>query len=166
MHSSVSIILDQKIQSVLLLERANHIKHANEICLPGGFVDTKDGSALNAAIRETHEETGIDLNQCSINEAKLLGKFVTSYGNEIHAYFFRVTQFPDIVLSDESSSYLMLPLIHLKNKNNYRYNFTARMHFLSLEFAGKAIWGVTASILFAFADFIKVCAVDSCGGYT
>lgn len=47
--------------SLLFTRRATHLKHhAGQISFPGGRVESYDDSVLAAALRETHEEIGID----------------------------------------------------------------------------------------------------------
>jgi 8-oxo-dGTP pyrophosphatase MutT (NUDIX family) len=46
---------------VLLIERAAHLnKHAGQPAFPGGGIDPGDGGPVGAALREAHEETGLD----------------------------------------------------------------------------------------------------------
>ncbi|MGC8531511.1 MAG: NUDIX hydrolase [Acidiphilium sp.] len=48
-------------QGVWLTRRAAHLsKHAGQVALPGGTIDASDGSPEAAAIREAHEEIGLD----------------------------------------------------------------------------------------------------------
>lgn len=55
-HSAVSRDLD-----VLLLARATTLRsHPGEVAFPGGRVDPHDADVTAAALREAHEETGLD----------------------------------------------------------------------------------------------------------
>ncbi|MDN3309365.1 CoA pyrophosphatase [Microbacterium oryzae] len=55
-HSEVSRDLD-----VLLLARATTLRsHPGEVAFPGGRVDSHDADVTAAALREAHEETGLD----------------------------------------------------------------------------------------------------------
>ncbi len=58
----------------LLFEiRADHIRQGGEVCFPGGHYDSrKDTSYLEAALRETHEELGIQP-----HSIKLIGQLDT-----------------------------------------------------------------------------------------
>jgi 8-oxo-dGTP pyrophosphatase MutT (NUDIX family) len=46
---------------LLLTERAHDMRsHPGQVSFPGGSIDPSDGSPENAALREAHEETGLD----------------------------------------------------------------------------------------------------------
>jgi 8-oxo-dGTP pyrophosphatase MutT (NUDIX family) len=46
---------------LLLTERAHHMRsHPGQVSFPGGSIDPSDGSPEHAALREAHEETGLD----------------------------------------------------------------------------------------------------------
>lgn len=153
--SIVSIILDKATRKILLLKRADDIKHAGNVCLPGGYRDNTDNNAVGTAIRETFEETGIDLHTLNIADAELISNFETSYQHKVSAYYFLIESYPSILLSKESSEYFFIDLDFIRNKNHFIYNANAQKHFLSLQFHGYNIWGITATILFAFIDKIK-----------
>lgn len=56
----VPIVRHEDELTVLFTERAPHLKHhAGQISFPGGRIEAQDGSALNAALRETEEEIGL-----------------------------------------------------------------------------------------------------------
>ena len=47
--------------TLLLTQRSVHLpSHADQIALPGGKLDSSDANAVAAALRETHEEIGIE----------------------------------------------------------------------------------------------------------
>ena len=54
-------------EHLLFEKRAAHIRQGGEICFPGGHCDReKDAGYLQTALRETHEELGIDQSMVSI----------------------------------------------------------------------------------------------------
>ena len=56
----VPIVQHESELTVLFTERASHLKHhAGQISFPGGRIESRDGSALHAALRETEEEIGL-----------------------------------------------------------------------------------------------------------
>lgn len=65
-HSAVMMILferpwnnDPATHVVFIMKTSDGSRHAGQIAFPGGKVDPGDGSALAAALRETHEEIGV-----------------------------------------------------------------------------------------------------------
>ncbi len=62
-HSAVLVLLGESGTGpdVLLIERARTMRtHAGEPAFPGGALDDDDADAAAAAVREAHEETGLD----------------------------------------------------------------------------------------------------------
>ncbi len=56
----VPIVRRSDTLSLLLTRRTEALRqHAGQISFPGGAIDREDGDAINAALRETWEETGI-----------------------------------------------------------------------------------------------------------
>jgi 8-oxo-dGTP pyrophosphatase MutT (NUDIX family) len=65
-HSAVMmLLLDREWNGarathlVFIMKTRDGSRHAGQVAFPGGKVDPEDGSALAAALRETHEEIGI-----------------------------------------------------------------------------------------------------------
>jgi 8-oxo-dGTP pyrophosphatase MutT (NUDIX family) len=57
----LALILEDGYPSVLFTERAEAMsRHPGEISFPGGLMDPVDGSLEATALREAHEEVGID----------------------------------------------------------------------------------------------------------
>ncbi len=57
----VPIVMRANLLSLLLTRRTEGLRqHAGQISFPGGAIDLDDGDAINAALRETWEETGIE----------------------------------------------------------------------------------------------------------
>ncbi len=53
-------IVDRPRPTVLLTKRTSHMStHAGQVAFPGGKVDSTDADVNAAALRETHEETGV-----------------------------------------------------------------------------------------------------------
>lgn len=52
--------------TLVLTERTAHLgNHAGQISMPGGRIEQSDASPWHAAVRETHEEIGVDLSATS-----------------------------------------------------------------------------------------------------
>jgi 8-oxo-dGTP pyrophosphatase MutT (NUDIX family) len=60
---------------VLLTERAHSLRsHAGQVAFPGGAIDADDDGPVGAALREAHEETGLD-----ISGVRVLGRLPAAY---------------------------------------------------------------------------------------
>lgn len=140
--------------SVLLTERATHLKtHAGQVAFPGGRIEPGE-DARAAALREANEEIG------------LAGEHAQPIGY-LPPYFsgtgFRVT--PVMALLDpamalvpdpnEVARVFEVPLSHALHLPNYRQSsilWRGRDRtFFVLDYDDAYIWGVTAGILHAFA---------------
>jgi len=129
--------------------------HAGQISFPGGKIETGEG-ALEAALRETHEEIGVEASQIS-----LLGRLPSFDA----AYQFRITPFVGIVdpnaplipeprevaeIFEVPFSFLMNPDHHFPREIGYADNkFT--MYDMPYEEADgrvRNIWGMTAMIIY------------------
>ena len=158
--ASVAICLFEKHEKlhVLLTKRAEHLKHhAGQISFPGGKQEPFDDSVTATAIRETKEETGIDIQQENI--IGHLAPYRTISG-------FKVT--PCIAIIDEPANFDIdenevaeifdVPLRHFldrashvaikvpHNKGNHQ------VHFMPYE--RHNIWGATAAMLHDLANLI------------
>lgn len=157
-NAVVAVILDKASNSILLLQRSQNVLHCNEFCLPGGMADPNiDNTAVSTVIREVLEETCIDLNKLAIDKNGIyIGEFFTSYNLKVEAYYFTINSYPEIKTCTESTGYILCNADFILNKNNYEHNHLAKKHFLSLKYKEHKIWGITATILFTFAEnFIK-----------
>ena len=63
----VPIIANDKDHKILLTYRSKKLEdHAGQISFPGGRIDSYDKSPKRTALRETHEEIGINKNSVEI----------------------------------------------------------------------------------------------------
>ena len=75
-HAAVSVVLREGAELELLLIRRAESEGdpwSGQMALPGGRWDPVDASLLHTAIRETHEETGVDLQNRGIPLGRLEG---------------------------------------------------------------------------------------------
>lgn len=136
---------------LILTQRASHLRHhPSQISFPGGKVESSDLSLIHTAIRETHEEIGID--PAYINPLAKLNTISTISG-------YKVT--PIVALIDENyttaidygevSSTFEAPLAHLINpKNTFKHHVFNKNHtydLILIPFDNILIWGVTAEII-------------------
>ena len=149
----IPVVEQEKSLHLLLTRRASHLKHhPNQICFPGGKVENSDENEIATAIREAHEEVGIEPNKINV-----LGQ-LASYNTLSYFTIQPVLSFVDIadvnqliIDENEVAEVFLLPLSHVINKNNYQteqYYFQGKKRQVTfLPYQHYNIWGATAAIL-------------------
>ncbi|MEK4698192.1 CoA pyrophosphatase [Solibacillus sp. FSL R7-0668] len=153
-------------------------KQPGDISFPGGKIDETDASPLAAALRETHEELGIDPQ--SIQLMGHLSPFVTSPSFVVYP-FIGIIKETEInhYNRDEVEELFMVPLnwlmthepyVHyvpvepkppadfpydkIANGENYQWR-DSRMEEWFYEYGKYTIWGLTARLLKHFIEKMK-----------
>lgn len=137
--------------SVLLTQRTAHLRsHAGQIAFPGGKIDEDDDGPVGAALREAHEEVGLDAEQVQVLGD--LGHYYTGSGYRVVPVL-AVIQ-PAMILSPNPAevdevfevplSFLMNPANHQKKSGEFRGE---TRYYYAMPFQQRYIWGVTAGIL-------------------
>ena len=160
-RASVLVPLVQRDDlTVLLTQRTDHLtNHPGQISFPGGRAEPADADTAATALREAHEEIGLEPRR-----VELLGSmptYTTGTG-------FIVTPVVGLLPADltlrvdpfEVASVFEVPLAFLMNPANHRHHSIevagVRRHFLSMPWEGPDtegqpqrffIWGATAAML-------------------
>ncbi len=139
--------------TVLLTQRASQLKnHAGQISFPGGRIEPHDVGPREAALREAHEEIGLD------------SRFVSVVGylaDHILLSGFRVTPvvafvepgFDLVIDSEEVEDTFEVPLSHVfepLNHRSQRRRFgggAGEVRVWDIQYEGRNIWGATAGML-------------------
>jgi 8-oxo-dGTP pyrophosphatase MutT (NUDIX family) len=138
---------------VLLMKRIERAGDpwSGHISLPGGGYHASDASLLETAIRETHEELGIEL-----LGARMLGSLAPLHprasgplGIEVTPFVFVTEPAPEPVCGPEAVSAFWLPLpLAASCSRDATYTYpSAQMSFPSWQYDGHVIWGLTWRIL-------------------
>lgn len=135
---------------------------SGNMAFPGGRKEAEvDRDALDAAIRETWEETGIDLRQ----GGRLLGA-LDDVSHDRFVYNYLITPFvalappdPQIVLSSEVAEAVWVPLSFLREEGNWGptlyENRSVRMWAEGFLYRHYFIWGITGGIVRHFLQVAR-----------
>ena len=155
-------IVQRERPMLLLTERTSHLStHSGQVAFPGGKRDATDRDAAHTALREAHEEIGLEH-----AAAEVIGEmptYTTGTGFIITPVFALVA--PDYRLTlnaNEVADAFEVPLDFLMNPANHRRHAiewaNARREWFSMPYddAGQErfIWGATAAMLRNFYRFL------------
>jgi 8-oxo-dGTP pyrophosphatase MutT (NUDIX family) len=142
---------------LLFIRRAEHPRDpwSGQMGLPGGRVEPADASPLDAAVRETREEIGLDLAALG----RPLGRLsevrthlpLGSVPHSVVPFAFSVGGDPPLAPNEEVQEALWVPLAFLADERN-RSSFTWVRRGLPLpmpciRYEGRVIWGLTLRIV-------------------
>jgi 8-oxo-dGTP pyrophosphatase MutT (NUDIX family) len=136
---------------IILTQRtANLRKHAGQVAFPGGAIDEADVSPEMAAVREAHEEIGLDPNH--VEPLGLLPDYLTSTGFRIKPVVALVSSDASFEINrDEVDAVFEVPLSYLMDKASYKRESRVwqgiERHYYTLTYQNWLIWGVTAGIM-------------------
>jgi 8-oxo-dGTP pyrophosphatase MutT (NUDIX family) len=144
--------------TLLFTERAAHLKdHAGQISFPGGRIAQAE-SAVDAALREAHEEIG--LHPADVEVLGELDELLTGTGFVITPIVGYVATRAFVATPDptEVASVFEVPLEFVLEPANifssYGERLGTRFRTYELHHGGYRIWGATAAMLLNFRDLI------------
>jgi 8-oxo-dGTP pyrophosphatase MutT (NUDIX family) len=163
--AAVALVLLEGPQGleILLIRRAERADDpwSGQIALPGGRYDVGDGDLFATAVRETREETGVDL-----SGAERLGVLDDLYPRTstlppvvVRPFVFGLAQRTALVPSDEVQRAFWLPLRRL-SEPGVRREVTLTLRGAVRTFPAylvdeDLIWGMTERILTPFVDLMS-----------
>ncbi|MGS2723090.1 CoA pyrophosphatase [Porticoccus sp. GXU_MW_L64] len=156
-EAAVLLALTEEAQPhVVLTRRASHLNdHAGEVALPGGMWEPQDGSLLQTALRESHEEVGLSPRQVELFATlparnTRLGVRVTPFVGRIPA---TVKLQPELA---ELDAIFRVPVAYLLDTSHLVYaNFDINGREYSLpcyQYQEYTIWGFTLALLVEFLN--------------
>jgi 8-oxo-dGTP pyrophosphatase MutT (NUDIX family) len=178
-RSSVMILLYEENDEIYLIleKRALNLRHQpGDICLPGGKIEEGE-SPIEAAVRETVEELGIDKEDLEVYSA--VDYLITPFSVIMYPFVAKIKELKDTYSKDEVDSLIKIPLkFLLENEPIYHegelivdrgedfpydlirggegYKFSKCMYptyFYVWE--DEVVWGHTARIIYEFIKILK-----------
>ena len=139
--------------TVLLTQRATQLRnHAGQISFPGGRIEPHDSSPREAALREAHEEIGLEARFVSV--VGYLPDHVVMTGFRVTPVVAFVTPGFELLLdSEEVENTFEVPVNFIFDPRNHRLRlrrsgFTGEeVEFCDIPYGERNIWGATAGML-------------------
>ena len=144
-------VTDRVEPGLILTQRTEHLTHhAGQIAFPGGRIDAGDADATAAALREAHEEIGLDPSLVRVIGAADPYRTVTS---------FAVTPIvgvvpPDLTYSPSAGevadvfevplNFVLDPRNHVEGHGEWQGH---QRRFYRIDWRGRSIWGATAAMI-------------------
>ncbi len=149
--------------TVLLTQRPSHMStHAGQIALAGGKCDETDADAVATALREAHEEVGLEAHHVQV--LGTLPEYVTGSAFYVTPVVALIAPTMTLRLNTyEVSDAFEVPLAYLMNPAHHhwhRYEFEGVMReWLSMPYHDgdqlRFVWGATAGMLRNFYRFLS-----------
>ena len=144
--------------SVLLTQRAAHLRHhAAQASFPGGRMEPQDPDVLATALRETHEEIGVE--PSFVDVIGYLRAMPTITGFAVTPIVGLVPGHLELTIDRTEVDYTFeMPLDFLLDEGNdqlaEREWEGRRFRLREFHYAGERVWGATAYMLLAFRNFV------------
>jgi len=147
----VPIIARPQGATMLFTERSARLRnHAGQISFPGGRMDDNDPTPADTALREAHEEIGLE--NAHVSTLGYLAPYQSGTGYRIIPVVGLVEPSFALTLNpNEVNDVFEAPLEFLMNIENHKRHRWEREGVMreswALHFGERMIWGVTAGIL-------------------
>jgi len=159
-HAVCLLLFDHRATTLLLIQKADRDGYPwrDQVALPGGRIEPTDRDAEAAALREVHEEVGIDPSEIVV--LGTLGHFQTRGSEDDLEVFVARWMKPSALRVDHREiarvmDYPLARLVKLHLEAGYRSRSASELgDALVYELPDVTIWGVTARILHRLVECV------------
>lgn len=154
----IPIIERREQLTVLLTERSADLKqHAGQVSFPGGGMEPHDEHIAATALRETHEEVGIE--PALVNIAGYLRPTPTITGYAVTPVVGLVRETFELRLDPvEVDTVFEVPLEYLMDSGNEEHSEReidgVVYSIITIHYEGHRIWGATAGIISTLREYL------------
>lgn len=155
----VGVLAQGNEARLYLTKRSSALKHhPGQIAFPGGKQDETDADVTAAALREAHEEIGLD--PANVEVLGLMPAHETVTGFHVTPVIALVREpFTPVPELGEVEEVFDVPLEHVLTAANFSVQSRrwrgSRRHYYTVPFGPYYIWGATARILRSMADALE-----------
>lgn len=136
---------------MIMTQRTRNLRsHSGQVAFPGGRIDAEDESAVAAALRETHEEIGVEREAFEV--IGQMPDYATATGYLIAPVLALAS--PGIryrINPDEVEAAFEVPLRFLMDPRNHRQESAVwqglEHQYWTMPYGNRYIWGVTARLI-------------------
>lgn len=144
-------LTDESVPALILTRRAGNLSsHAGEVAFPGGKRDSGDASIIATALRESHEEVGLETGLVRVIGE--LGVFTSRAGLRVKPVVGVVPAHVELRANPgEIESIFRVPLSYFldeKPANDYKFQYMGHeITVPSFNYGDYVIWGLTAFMI-------------------
>jgi 8-oxo-dGTP pyrophosphatase MutT (NUDIX family) len=145
---------------LLILRRAYHGVHSNQVAFPGGKKEKGDTSILETALRETFEEVGVKPDQVEVIRG-ISQVYIPPSNFEVQPYVgIYQNPGPFVIQQEEVERLIEVPLMNLMDDNYLSSQILSTSYAKNIEvpafsFSGYTVWGATAMMLNEIRELFK-----------
>ena len=150
------IIYDDPPKILMTKKPPTMIQHGGEIAFPGGKLIDSDYDLLETALRETEEETGLNISKNNV-VGQLKQVTTLNSGFTILPFICILDRISNLVANSEVETFLQIPLVSfLKTlQNDIDPNHNSIQEMFQFTFEKNLIWGASARMLKEVKDNLE-----------